>query len=196
MKHQGWCRHGTRTETDRAKEKWKRRDTDQGLLVSKSFPFRRICSHWHTVTDPKINLPAHRLSQQYQYCCGRTARTRLHTNTHIHTYTERHGFTPHTQTQIVPAGVTPAVLQAICKMNSDLMRQTKYQVNNILTELVVAQYLKSCRSSRSWKGRSSAFLWRGILVIQPWVKMLLIHPTVLRDLLFFFKWDAVFKTCH
>lgn len=29
--------------------------TDHGLLVSQSLPLRRICGHWHTVTDPKIN---------------------------------------------------------------------------------------------------------------------------------------------
>lgn len=28
--------------------------TYQGLLVSQSLPLRRICSHWHAVTDPKI----------------------------------------------------------------------------------------------------------------------------------------------
>lgn len=28
--------------------------TYQGLLVSQSLPLRRICSHWHAVTDPRI----------------------------------------------------------------------------------------------------------------------------------------------
>lgn len=43
----------TQTEEEIAEEKVS--VTDQGLLISKSLPLRRICGHWHTVTYPKIN---------------------------------------------------------------------------------------------------------------------------------------------
>lgn len=40
--------------------------TDQGLLVSQSFPLRRIGSHRHARTEPKINKQSHSCVTAYE----------------------------------------------------------------------------------------------------------------------------------